>query len=550
MSDEALSPGRQTLVDALQQLDTLDLGATEPAAAFRPISWAGPAGPGFDLGAIAGDATTATAADPGPLPAPTDEATPPVAEKLPAACATMSEIIAAVSAGETNAEAVLDGVQQRIAACDATLNAFITLSPERALAEARAVDEVVAAGERPRPLAGVPVAHKDIIATRELRTTAGSALLRDYVPAEDATVVARLSNAGTTLVGKTNTHEFATGTTGTVSYFGATRNPWNLQHVTGGSSSGSGAALAAGLVPAATGTDTGGSIRIPAACCGIVGLKPTYGRVSRTGVVPFAWGLDHVGPMARRVRDVAMLLTAMAGHDPYDRASASEPSADFSASLDQGIEGLRFAVAEFCFLELATAPVAAAVREAGRTLEQLGARRIEVSLPQELALVGPAAIALFLAEGGTVHHRTLSTHPHAYGDETRAFLTLAGHVTAHHYLQAQRLRGILADHLARVFQTIDVLVTPTLPMTAPRLDDREVDGPQGPIDVRAAMTPFTRPFNLTGLPALSMPCGFQDGLPIGLQLVGRPFDEASLLRTAQAYEAATDWHTRRPPLFP
>lgn len=547
MSDETLSPGQQTLVDALQRLDTLDLGAAEPAAVFQPTSWAGPPGPGFDLAAIAAEATTA---DPDPLPPATDAAAPPLADKLPPACATMSEIVAAVTAGETTAEAVLDGVQQRLAACDAALNAFITLSPERALAEARTVDEVIAAGERPRPLAGVPLAHKDIIATAALRTTAGSALLRDYVPPEDATVVARLSNAGTTLVGKTNTHEFATGTTGTVSYFGATRNPWNLEHVPGGSSAGAGAALAAGLVPAATGTDTGGSIRIPAACCGIVGLKPTYGRVSRTGVVPFAWGLDHVGPMARRVRDVAMLLTAMAGHDPYDRASARQPSADFGATLDQGIEGLRFAVAEFCFLELATAPVVAAVREACCTLEELGARRVEVSLPQELTLVGPAAIALFLAEGGTVHRRTLSTHPDAYCDETRAFLTLAEHVTAHQYVQAQRLRSILADHMARVFQAVDVLVTPTLAMTAPGLDDREVDGPQGPIDVRAAMTLFTRPFNLTGLPALSLPCGFHDGLPIGLQLVGRPFDEATLLRTAEAYEATTDWHTRRPPLFP
>ncbi len=550
MSDRTLSSGQQTLVDSLRRLDGLDLGAAEPAAAFRPASWAGAAGPGFDLAAIAHDAS-----DPSPGPMheateATDEAVPPVAEKLPPACATASETVAAVTAGETTAEAVLDGVQQRVAACDAALNAFITLSPDRALAEARAVDDVVTEGERPRPLAGVPLAHKDIIATRALRTTAGSALLRDYVPTEDATVVARLSNAGTALVGKTNTHEFATGTTGTVSCFGATRNPWNLEHVTGGSSGGSGAALAAGLVPAATGTDTGGSIRIPAACCGIVGLKPTYGRVSRTGVVPFAWGLDHVGPMARRVRDVAMLLTAMAGPDPYDRTSAGETSSDFGAAVDQGIKGLRFAVPEFCFLELATTPVAETVREACRMLEELGARRLEVSLPQELALVGPAAIALFLAEGGAVHRSTLSTHPDAYCDETRAFLSLAEHVTAHQYLQAQRLRSILAAELARVFQTIDLLVTPTLAMTAPRQDDREVDGAEGPIDVRAAMTLFTRPFNLTGLPALSVPCGFQGGLPIGLQLVGRAFDEATLLRAAQAYEAATDWHTRRPPLFP
>jgi aspartyl-tRNA(Asn)/glutamyl-tRNA(Gln) amidotransferase subunit A len=304
------------------------------------------------------------------------------------------------------------------------------------------------------------------------------------------------------------------------------------------------------MVPAAIGSDTGGSIRIPAACCGIVGLKPTYGRVSRAGVAPFAWSLDHVGPMARRVRDAALLLTAMAGADPFDRAAAAEPAADFVAALDGGVAALRFTLPEEGFLELASAPVAAAVRDAAGLLEQVGARRVEVELPSELALVGPAAIALFLAEGGAAHRRTLATRPDAYCPETRAFLALAEHVSADLYLQAQRLRARLADAMARVFRHTDLLLTPTLATTAPRLDARTVETGAGPLDVRAAMTLFTRPFNLTGLPAISLPCGFHEGLPIGLQIAGRAFDEAVVLRAAQAYESATDWHRRRPPEFP
>lgn len=546
MNDDRLSPGQQTLVDALQRLHEPDLGAGEPATVFRPTTWAMAERPGLDLAALAahGDETRAGAtAESSPEPAP-----PPA--DLPPAAADLTAIVAAVKSGAASAAAVLAACEARIGACNPALNAFVTLSPERAAAEARAVDEVVGAGERPRPLAGAPVAHKDIIATEGVRTTAGSALLRDYVPREDATVVARLTNAGTVLVGKTNTHEFATGTTGTVSHFGAVRNPWSLDRISGGSSSGAAAALAAGMVPAATGTDTGGSIRIPAACCGIVGLKPTYGRVSRSGVIPFAWGLDHVGPMARRVRDVALLLTAMAGPDPYDRAAAGDPAGDFGAALDGGVAGLRFALPEPHFLDEATTAVAAAVRQASGVLEGLGAEQVEVRLPAELELVGPAAIALFLAEGGAVHQRTLASRGEAYCDETRAFLNLAENVSAAHYLQAQRLRALLCDAMARLFQQVDVLLTPTLPIVAPSAEARLVDGKNGPLDVRAAMTLFTRPFNLTGLPALSLPCGFHDDLPVGLQVVGRAFDEGTVLRVAAAYEEATDWHRRRPALFP
>jgi len=546
VSDDALSDAQQTLIDTLAKLDELDLGGSEPAPTFRPPNWVAAQPPGFDLGAVGPRA--GTSAEPA-QEAGSSEATESTQgpQEAPPPCPSIAEIVERVNGGEDSAQALAESSLARIAGLDAEINAVVTRSPERARREAGIVDEVVAEGERPRPLAGVPLLHKDIIATEGIRTTAGSALLLNHVPESDATVVSRLSNAGALLIGKANTHEFATGTTGTVSVFGPTRNPWNIEHIAGGSSCGSAAALAAGFVAAATGTDTGGSIRIPSACCGTVGLKPTYGRVSRAGVFPFAWSLDHVGPMGRRVADVAALLTAIAGADPFDRASAAEPSVDFGAALGGRIEGTRFAVPTFRFLELATAPVADAIREAARVLEDLGATRVDVDMPKELALVGPAAIALFLAEGGAVHHRTLASHPEAYCRETTVFLGLADRVSAHAYVQAQRIRALLGDRFARVFQATDLLLTPTLAITAPRIDAREVEGADGPMDVRAAMTLFTRPFNLTGLPALSLPCGFHEGLPIGLQIVGRPYDESTVLRAAHAYEEATEWHERRPP---
>ena len=544
MSNDTLSPSQQALLDSVSRLEDAELGAAEPAATFRPTSWASSESPAFDLASIAAASSNDTTATPQADDKPVSPA------ELPPACPTAAEVVAGITTGETTAQEVLSAAQARIEACNPVVNAIVTLSLDRAAEEARTVDDVIDSGERPRPLSGLPLVHKDIIATRNIRTAAGSELLHDYVPTNDATVVSRLSNAGTLLVGKSNTHEFATGTTGTVSHFGTVRNPWNLNHMAGGSSSGSAAALAAGMVCVATGTDTGGSIRIPAACCGIVGLKPTYGRVGRTGVMPFAWGLDHVGPMGRRVADVATLLTAMTGPDPSDRANSAEPTADFSASISQGVKGLRFVVPDFCFLEITTEPVAKAVREAANMLEELGAQRVDVTMPSELDLVGPAAITLFLAEGGAVHRDTLASHPEMYCQETRSFLSLAENISAHAYLQAQRIRTRLTDEFARVFQSVDLMVTPTLAMTAPHLDAQEIEGAQGPLDVRAAMTLFTRPFNLTGLPALSLPCGFVDGMPIGLQLVGRPFEETTLLRAAYAYEKATEWHTLKPPIFP
>ena len=548
MSKGNHSPAQRTLIEAIRRIETLPVGPSEPALTFRLQSWAAASASSFDLEASAAEAENRgldpESPGPGSGSAQAGHATGSRADSF---ADSLVETARRVREGETDPRQVAEQALERIAALNPLLNAVVAVTPDRAHSEASTIADGLQAGERPAPLAGVPILHKDIICTRGTPTSAGSELLRGYVPASDAAIVARLANAGTLLVGKTNTHEFATGTTGAVSCFGPALNPWDTRRVTGGSSSGSAAALAAGLVPAATGTDTGGSIRIPSACCGTVGLKPTYGRVSRTGVIPFAWSLDHAGPMARGVADVAALLTAMSGHDPTDSASASERAADFGARLHEGIAGMRFSLPAPHFLQLARAEVVAAVEEAAAVLERLGARRVEVELPAEMAEVGPAAVAIFLAEGGSVHARTLESRPEAYQKETLAFLSLAGEVSGRAYVQAQRVRARLTSGMLRVLQTTDLLLTPTLPITAPRLDQKSVEGPAGPVDVRAALTLFTRPFNLTGLPALSLPCGFDDeGMPIGLQIVGRPFDEASVLRAGYAFERATDWHERRP----
>lgn len=546
MSDDELSPGQRTLLASVERLAGLDPGGTEPPSVFRPVSWAPTVGPSFDLGA----AIEASGPTPPERPGEGSGRRPDDAGTVPPPLPGVVAVAAAVNAGELAPAAALQACRRRIEALDGRINAVVVLAPERANRAAEAVEAGRAAGERPRPLAGVPILHKDILCTAGVPTAAGSRLLAGWIPDFDAAVVSRLENAGTLLLGKTNTHEFATGTTGLVSAAGAVRNPWNPEHVAGGSSSGSAAALAAGLAPAATGTDTGGSVRIPAACCGIVGLKPTYGRVSRQGVVPFAWSLDHVGPMARTVDDVAALLTAMAGPDPRDPASANRPGEDFRRRLEDGVDGLRIGLLGKDFTDRARADVAEAVRRATARLEGLGAERVPTTTPREAEDVGPIAIGIFLAEGGAVHSTGLARRPDAYQRETRAFLELAERVTGPVYLRAQRLRGRLCQAFARLLREVDLLLCPTLPVTAPRADARVLSLPEGEVDARATLTLFTRPFNLTGLPALSLPCGFDEsGLPVGLQIVGRPFEEATVLRAAAALEADLDLTARWPEGF-
>jgi aspartyl-tRNA(Asn)/glutamyl-tRNA(Gln) amidotransferase subunit A len=428
---------------------------------------------------------------------------------------------------------------QRIERLDSTLHAFVTVTADRALAEAKTAEAAIATGDR-RPLLGIPVAYKDIYATRGIRTTAGSALLEDWVPDQDATCVIRLQDAGCVMLGKLITHEFAWGIQTPGHRFPPARNPWNLDRIPGGSSSGSGAALAAGLCVGALGSDTGGSIRGPAAFSGIVGLKPTYGRCSRAGVATLSWTLDHTGPMARTVEDCAFQLQALAGHDPLDPASSRTAVSDYLAPLGGSARGLRIGVpSRDFFLEGADPEVAAAFEAALSTLRSLGAEVRDVSLRH--IWDSPSFMVIMASEAFAYHERDLRERPHLYGELLRARLIHGGLYTGAEYVQAMRLRERLRREMLDVLRSVDLLATPTAPKPAPTFAtayDRTTGFP------RSNMPPF----NLSGLPALALPCGFTgDGLPISLQLVGRPFDEATVLRAGHAYEQATEWHTRRIP---
>ena len=449
----------------------------------------------------------------------------------------------------------------RIDALDKTLNAYITVTGDQALADARRCEEEILRGDYRGPLHGVPVALKDLYDTAGVRTTAASKIYAQRVPDEDATSVARLHAAGAVIIGKTNLHEFAYGVTTDSSYFGPTRNPWDLERVPGGSSGGSGAAVAAGLCAAATGSDTGGSIRIPAALCGIVGLKPTYGRISCYGLLPLSWTLDHPGPMTRSVYGAAVMLAAMAGYDPRDPASADVPVPDYVTGLRDGVEGLVLS----CHPELVEGlpkglrigldprwalagiqeEVRAAFQEALGVLEDLGAEIVEVSVPRVEEGM-EAALTILMAEATDIHEEFLRTRPDDYRPDVRVRLEKGFAVRGSDYGRARRSGELLRRDLATLFQKVDLLATPMCGITAPKPGQREATIGGETVPVMAPLTRYTRVFNLTGLPAISAPCGYSsEGLPIGLQLVGRAWDEATVLRAAYAYEAATEWTQRR-----
>jgi aspartyl-tRNA(Asn)/glutamyl-tRNA(Gln) amidotransferase subunit A len=435
----------------------------------------------------------------------------------------------------------------RIQAEDAAARCYITVLHDQALPAAAKAEQEIARGGYRGPLHGIPIALKDLVMTRGIRTTCGSRILKDWVPDADAAVAARLAKAGAILLGKLNMHEFAYGPTGVNPHYGTPANPWGPDRMPGGSSSGSGAAVAAGLCAAALGTDTGGSIRIPASLCGIVGLKQTYGRVSRAGVIPLAWSLDHVGPMTRTVTDAALLLQVLAGHDPADPSTAAVAVPDYRRSLDGDPRGLRVGVVREFFFERLDPEVRASVDAAARALENLGIRVEEVRLPR-IHHAGPATFAIITAESMAYHEPYLKTRGSEYGADVRARLLTGQFVLATQYLKAQRARQVLRAEVDDVLKNVDALLFPTTPIPAPRTDDREatVDGTRE--DVRVWLTRCTRPINLTGHPALSVPCGVTaSGLPIGLQLVGRQFDETTLLRLGRAYETVSPFRDRRPP---
>lgn len=435
---------------------------------------------------------------------------------------------------------------KRIEALDVTLNAFVTVMAVSAAEQAQQREAELMGGEYRGPLHGVPIAVKDLYDTAGVPTTAGSRIFADRIPDNDASTVSLLRAAGAIIIGKTNLHEFAYGVTNDTSYFGATRNPWDLERVPGGSSGGSAAAVAANLCAAATGTDTGGSIRIPAALCALVGLKPTYGRVSCAGVIPLSWSLDHCGPLARTVTDAAVMLFAMAGWDPQDPAAVAEPVEDYTLALTPDVEGLRIAFDPAYAFTRVDPDVETAVTEALAVFQNLGAELVEVGLPR-LQEAAAAALAVLDAEATAYHEQFLKNRPEDYQPTVRDRLGRGFQVRGIDYALARRVGQWMALDFETLFDDVDLVATPATAIPAPRFGQDRVEIRGESVSVRAAIAQFTRVFNLTGLPAISVPCGFSSaGLPIGLQLAGPHLDEATVLRAAYAYEQATDWHAHRP----
>ena len=429
----------------------------------------------------------------------------------------------------------------RIEKLNPRLNAFITVTADSARAQARTAEAEIRRGNWRGPLHGIPLALKDLIDTAGVRTTAASSLFKDRIPAEDAEVVRRLREAGAVLLGKQNLHEFAYGGSSMVSYFGEVRNAWNSEHIAGGSSGGSATAVAAGLGYGAIGTDTAGSVREPAALCGVVGLKPTYGRVSARGVIPLSISLDHVGPIARTVADVAVILQAIAGFDAKDKASVDVPVEDHVAALGKSLEPLRIGVPRKFFFEDLDADVASAMNHALSGLATLGAELRELELPVSTDRT------LQSAEAYAFHAEFVARSPELYQPETLRRIRSGEKVSPEKVLECRRDLERARRDITATFDDVDLLVTPTTPIPAPTIAELK----QNPDLLRPrelVLLRNTRPINVWGLPAISIPCGFTpSGLPIGLQITGPHWGEAKVLQLAHAYEQATAWHKREPP---
>ena len=452
---------------------------------------------------------------------------------------------------------------ERIARLDPKLNAFISVDEEKSLAQARVADDLLAAGQA-GPLTGIPLAQKDIFCAKGWLTTCGSKMLGNFVSPYDATVIERCNAAGAVILGKTNMDEFAMGSSNESSYFGAVRNPWNMECVPGGSSGGSAAAVAALLAPAATGTDTGGSIRQPAAMCGLTGLKPTYGVVSRYGMIAFASSLDQGGPMARSAEDCALLLNTMAGFDERDSTSLDRPSENYARDLDKPVSGLKIGLPKEFFGEGCDPKVMQRIEEAIAEYRKLGADTVEISLPN-MRLAVPAYYVIAPAEassnlsrfdGVRYGHRApeytdlndmySKTRAQGFGEEVKRRILIGTYVLSHgyydaYYLQAQRIRRLIANDFVEAFKQCDVIMGPTSPTTAFRIGEKAAD----PVQMYLSDI-YTIAVNLAGLPGMAVPAGFVDGLPVGLQLIGDYFSEAKLLNVAHRYQQVTSWHLQHP----
>lgn len=430
----------------------------------------------------------------------------------------------------------------RIDALDDTLQCYITVLHDDAMAAARQAEAEILRGDYRGPMHGIPIALKDLYDTAGVRTTASSKVMADRVPTADATTTARLKAAGAVLLGKLAMHEFALGGPDPTNGFPLARNPWNLAHIPGGSSSGSGAGIAAGLCMGTLGSCTGGSIRGPAAFCGIAGIKATYGRVSRYGVVPLSWSLDHCGPMTWTVEDSAIMLQAIAGYDPKDPTSSQAPVPDYAAALKADVSGLRIGVPRHFFF--ADDPkidkqTLAAVDSALSEYEDMGAHIEEISVPM-LEHAGAAQPVIMLSEAFAYHQNNLRNEPELFGEMVRARFRTGGLFSAADYVQAQRARNVLKRQFAEALRRVDVIASPTMSNPAPRFDEMDAM-------TTSRVPSFTGPYNLTGMPAISTPCGFTtEGLPIGLQIAGKPFDEPTVFRAAYTYEQRARLFERRP----
>jgi aspartyl-tRNA(Asn)/glutamyl-tRNA(Gln) amidotransferase subunit A len=453
---------------------------------------------------------------------------------------TLSEAGQMISRKEISPVELTRAHLERIARLDPAINSFITVTAESALQAARQAEEAIGRGEYRGPLHGIPLAVKDLYETAGVRTTAGSKFFAETVPEADCVAIRKLKESGAVLLGKLNLHEIALGVTNKNPHFGACHNPWDLARSPGGSSGGSGAALAAHLCLGSLGSDTGGSIRIPSSLCGVVGLKPTYGRVSLRGVIPLSWNLDHAGPMARRVRDAGILLQAIAGYDPEEAYSVNYPTEDYLSRLHGGIEGWRVALASDEFFGKADPEVLALVSQAARTFAGLGAQVEEVPFPGGYEAASANGL-MTTSDAAAFHRERMKTRPEDFGADVLQRLRAGAAYTSTEYILARRTQTELRRRFQRFFDDYDVLLTPTTPIPAPPLE-----GPDA-VEQARRLTRFTAPFNLTGLPALSLPCGFTSaGLPVGLQIISRPWAEAQVLRAGYAYEGATEWHLKKP----
>jgi aspartyl-tRNA(Asn)/glutamyl-tRNA(Gln) amidotransferase subunit A len=442
---------------------------------------------------------------------------------------------------------VIEAHLSRINALEPTLNSFITFLPDQALAAARQAEKEIQAGRYLGPLHGIPFGLKDLYYVKGIRNTSGSKIYDHFVPDFDSTIALRLKEAGAILLGKLNLHPFAYGTTGENEEYGHMHNPWNPALITGGSSGGSGSAVASGQCALTMGSDTGGSIRIPGALCGLVGFKPTYGRLSRYGITVLAWSQDHPGPMARTVEDCALVMNGVAGYDPNDPTSVKLPVPDYTKALTGHIKGLRVGVVKE-FLEV---PIESQVKgfvwKAIEKLEELGAIVSEVSWPIYHYAMAIAS-TIQMAEATAYHSKLIRENGSEIYPPVRLRLEAGIFISATDYIQAQRARTLFYRQSLDLLKKVDLLAGPTVPVTAFPIGTSQLKVGDHNVNVISLLTQYTRPFNLNGFPAITVPCGFSnDGLPIGFQLAGRPFNEETVLRVAHAYEQATEWHLRRPP---